>query len=396
MTTRHIFPEMRIALLFRSYGPYHLARLQAARENASILALEFSNVDKEYDWNVADKKREAEVKCLGRHDGNHHRITHDLTAELLRFAPSAVAIPGYSETLCLQAACVCRKLDLPIILMSDSHALQQNRGSLREVLKQALLPIFDAALVAGTPHADYLERLGFPRDKIATGYDVVDNRHFTMNDDSGGSSARHKPPKNYFFCCSRFVEGKNIDGLIDAFHRYRCTSERTSWDLIIAGDGPLRDAIQRQIKRLSLTEYVHLLGRQTYDQLPKLYASADGFIMPSFAETWGLVVNEAMAAGLPVLVSQTAGCHTDLIKEGVNGHVFDPKNTHQLAMLLAKLAASPQRKDMGVASRRIIRDWDLHRFASGLAEAAHIACASRASKRSPLAAVLAKTLSYKN
>jgi len=385
---------MRIALLFRSYGPYHLARLQAARAKASILALEFSNVDKEYDWNVADKKREAEVKCLGRRDGR--QIMHDLTIELLRFAPNAVAIPGYSEALCLQAACVCHKLNLPVILMSDSHALQQNRSPLREVLKQALLPIFDAALVAGTPHADYLERLGFPRDNIATGYDVVDNQHFAIKNDSGASSARQDLPKDYFFCCSRLVEGKNIDGLIDAFHRYRRTSGRTAWDLVITGDGPLREAIQRQIERLSLTECVHMLGRKTYDQLPQLYASASGFIMPSFAETWGLVVNEAMAAGLPVLVSQAAGCRTDLIKEGVNGHVFDPKNTHQLAMLLAKLAASPHRKDMSDASRRIIRDWDLRRFAVGLTEAAHIACASRTPQRPILATAIAKTLSYKN
>jgi glycosyltransferase involved in cell wall biosynthesis len=203
-------------------------------------------------------------------------------------------------------------------------------------------------------------------------------------------------PKDYFFCCSRLIEGKNIDRMIDAFHRYRRTSEQTAWDLVIAGDGPLRDVIECQIRSLSLTQYVHLLGRQTYDQLPRLYASAGGFIMPSLAETWGLVVNEAMAAGLPVLVSQAAGCHFDLVKEGVNGHIFDPEDADQLAMLLSKLSMSPKRNDMGNASRRIIRDWDLHRFTSGLTEASHIARASHASKRSIFAAAVATALSYRN
>jgi hypothetical protein len=172
---------MRIALLFRSYGPYHLARLRAARSQASILALEFSNIDKEYDWNVVEKKREAKVRYLCPHGVSRQQIMSNLTTELLRFAPDAVAIPGYSETLCLQAACLCRKLNIPVILMSDSHALQQNRKPSRELLKKSLLPLFDSALVAGTPHTDYLERLGFPRDKIAVGWliAIADDRSNT-------------------------------------------------------------------------------------------------------------------------------------------------------------------------------------------------------------------------
>jgi glycosyltransferase involved in cell wall biosynthesis len=183
--------------------------------------------------------------------------------------------------------------------------------------------------------------------------------------------------------------------LIDAFRRYRDMTAEQTWDLTIAGDGPLYGAIARRVAELSLTEHVYLVGRKAYDELPALYASADAFVFPSLSETWGLVVNEAMAAGLPVLVSKGIGCHPDLVWEGINGHVFDPADTAQLATLLYEIASTPNRLAMGDASLRIIRDWDLNRFSSGLIEAAVAAYSSRSHKKPRTAVAMAAALSYR-
>jgi glycosyltransferase involved in cell wall biosynthesis len=386
---------MRIALLFRSYGPYHLARLKAARTKASILALEFADVDSEYEWNVSEQKRNAEVISLSTHNRRSDRNEIARLSSLLRaFSPHAVAIPGYSEPHCLNVAQLCRKLGIPTVLMSDSHALGRKRHSLREILKRRLISLFDAAFVAGTLHKDYLVHLGFPSQKIVLGYDVVDNEHFRYETAPNVSTLKHNPRQNYFFCCSRFVEGKNLHFLIDAFRRYRQSAGADAWSLVIAGDGPLYESVLQYTASLSLATHAHIVGRKKYEELPSLYASAGAFVFPSAAETWGLVVNEAMAAGLPVLVSNAVGCHADLVNEGVNGYIFNPTDTPGLAALLSKIAHTADRHAMANESRRIIRHWDLDRFASGLVTAASIACASGAASRSITATAIATALPY--
>lgn len=394
---------MRIALLFKSFGPYHIARLRAARSKASILALEFADVDRDYDWDVSGEKLSSKIISLSATtDGQNHpvksraRLKMNLENKLRSFVPDAVAIPGYSEPPCLLAAWLCRNLGIPTILMSDSHDSGKNRNRLRETLKRRVLPLFDAAFVAGTPHIDYLVRLGFPRDRITTGYDVVDNWHFAATKAPAKCGTSTEVPTNYFFCCSRFIEGKNLQFLIDAFIQYRRRTQKDAWDLVIAGDGPLYAPLSRYVQDLLLTRHVHLVGRKNYSDLPHFYASAGAFVFPSLSETWGLVVNEAMAAGLPVLVSKTAGCQQDLIRNGVNGYVFDPTDLNQLASQLFSIAHAADRKTMGEASLRTIRQWDLDRFASGLIDAASIASAANVPTRlKAITAAIATALSYR-
>lgn len=106
-------------------------------------------------------------------------------------------------------------------------------------------------------------------------------------------------------------------------------------------------------------------------------------------------MNEAMAAGLPVLVSKGAGCHRDLVENGVNGFVFDPMNVAELSRLMGVVATSAGRKEMGNASRRIIANWDLDRFATGLVAAAEIAKRSHSRKRFCIGSAVATALSLR-
>lgn len=170
---------MRIALLFRSYGPYHLARLADLRRRASVLALEFTDVDRDYDWRVAEAKRSAGVISLSQRQDGRMQSLAALDGWLKTFSPDVVAIPGYAEPLALLAACFCQGTGIPAILMSDFHNLNDQRNPIRESLKRRVLPLFHSALVAGTPQKNYLTGLGFPSRRISLGYDVVDNRHFS-------------------------------------------------------------------------------------------------------------------------------------------------------------------------------------------------------------------------
>src|SRR5207248_5879043 len=108
------------------------------------------------------------------------------------------------------------------------------------------------------------------------------------------------------------------------------------WDLVLLGDGPLRETLNTQLSTLNLHSHVHLPGFKRYDELPVYYALAKAFVHASTTEQWGLVVNEAVASGLPVIVSERCGCVPELVNG--NGFTFDPFAEHELAELLLRLA----------------------------------------------------------
>lgn len=144
--------------------------------------------------------------------------------------------------------------------------------------------------------------------------------------------------------------------------------------MVLLGDGELREALEFQISNLGLSDAIKLPGFVEYEDLPAYYGLASAFIHASTVEQWGLVVNEAMAAGLPVLVSERSGCVTDLVRHGENGFTFDPYRTEQLAELMLRLTSDDvDLESMRRASVRIIAKWGPDRFARGLVDAVHFA-----------------------
>jgi glycosyltransferase involved in cell wall biosynthesis len=112
---------------------------------------------------------------------------------------------------------------------------------------------------------------------------------------------------------------------------------------------------------------VHLAGIQQAEELGAYYALARCFVLPSTSEPWGLVVNEAMSASLPVIVSSHCGCVEDLVEDGVNGFVFDPHDARALAALLEKASNSPALAAMGDHSQGRIQAFSPRRYAERLA-----------------------------
>ena len=217
-------------------------------------------------------------------------------------------------------------------------------------------------------------QLGLEAARIFLGYDVVDNAYF----ETRTKAARMDPepvrrnlalPERYLLTCCRFIEKKNLFRLLDAFRIYT-SSAASPWHLVLCGDGPLRVKLEAHADGDPL---VHFPGFVQLDRLPDYYALASGFILPSVADTWGLVVNEAMASGLPVLVSEEAGCRQDLLEDGRNGFAFDPFQVEDMAGAIVRLSclSDEERARMGACGRRLVGQWGLDRFAEGLLAAVH-------------------------
>ena len=331
-----------VAVLFHRIGPYHLARLEAAGARCGLTAVELSAMDATYAWSRVDGAPnftrltlfEEDVDCRRRID-----LRRSVHAALTAADPQVVVIPGWSHPGALSALLWCLQKGRPAVLMSESGPHDDVRRRAREATKRHVVRLFSSAVVGGAPHGAYACALGLSAGAVFSGYDVVDNQHF----ERGARQARVCDqrfrqrlglPQRYFLASGRFVAKKNLLRLLDAYAGYRQRAGADAWHLVLLGDGELRAEVERRIARLDLTDVI-LAGFQQYDELPAYYGLAGAFVHASTTEQWGLVVNEAMAAGLPVLVSERCGCAPDLVDSGVNGFTFDPYDVEGLAGLMA-------------------------------------------------------------
>jgi glycosyltransferase involved in cell wall biosynthesis len=237
---------------------------------------------------------------------------------------------------------------------------------------------FDAALAGGSPQARYIENLGLSRDRIFTPYNAVDNHFFAMRAARAREDPRryhHLPglesPAPFFLASGRFIARKNFSRLLEAFGAYvRSRPGDNAWRLIILGDGPERQHLLDTARHGPGSEFVTFAGYQQANEVAVYYGLAGAFIHPALADQWGLVVNEAMAAGLPVLVSTGAGAAEDLVRHGVNGLTFDPYSIDAMADAMCQMSRSgADLARMGHKSSELIDGWSPRRFAEGLWQA---------------------------
>jgi 1,2-diacylglycerol 3-alpha-glucosyltransferase len=366
-----------VAVVFHHIGPYHHARLNAAADRLSVTGIEWSA--KGYDpWGAAATPARYHKVSLFPEATDQFPGSAELRCTfwsvLEQTNPDVVGVNGWNNFGSLIAAncCLCRRI--PMVVMSESSRQDEPRTWWKEAIKRRIVGLYSAALVGGQRHVEYLAKLGMPRERVFTGYDVVDNDYFgrrTAEIRNSKFELRNKRglPENYFLASARFIEKKNLSALIEAYAEYRRRSEiaaKVPWDLVVLGDGPLRETLNSQLSTLNLNEHVHLPGFKHYEL-------ANALVHASTTEQWGLVVNEAIASGLPVIVSDRCGCVPELING--NGFTFDPTNEHELTARLLEMASlsDEERKRLGDNSYRIAANFGPERFGEGLERAASVA-----------------------
>ena len=383
---------MKIAVIFAHLGPYHRARLQACASGCDLTAVQVFARSTEYGWQAEAGPCDYRVVALFEEETGSAAEGEEVDARMSRSLdnrrPDVVFIPGWSGRAAFSALLWSLRHHIPAVAMSDSTARDERRIWWKERVKKRIVRLFSAALTAGNPQRDYLVQLGLPADRISLGYDVVDNAYFEkkaheVRARESEIRTTYALPESYFLACARFVEKKNLPGLLRAYARYRAGFEKTGgragesvvsrpWSLVLLGDGPLRPKLERLTLELGLKDCVQMPGFKQYSELPFYYARASAFILASTSEQWGLVVNEAMASRLPVLISNRCGCAVDLVQEGRNGFLFDPCDVEECARLMHRMSslATPVLNEMGRASERIIAEWGTDRFVNGLTQAA--------------------------
>lgn len=281
-----------------------------------------------------------------------------LCRTLGKIQPDTVLVPGYYTVPAIAAAVWAKLHGRRSVLMTESTAGDHVRTGWREKLKSWLIVgLFDWAVTGGTAHRRYLTQLGFPAERVVGGYDVVENSFFEAGARHFRDNAVRNPelPANYFLYVGRLSSEKNVDGLLRSWNDYRASGGR--WGLVLVGSGPAEKELRQTAALSGFGNEVHFAGHKKISDLPAYYAHAACFILPSTREPWGLVVNEALASGLPVIVSTRCGCAEELVQHEVNGFVFDPQEANQLLSLLIKMeqTTGEERTRMGSHSLNIVR-----------------------------------------
>lgn len=390
---------MKVAIIFHRFGPYHCARLEGAARRCSVVGIELGSETREYEWSKVEQTGAFERVTLFPQSDSRSKPVSELEQAmddaLSACHPDVVAIPGWSDKGALAALRWCLENEVPAVLMSESTAIDEPRVWWKEFVKRRIVALYSAALVGGQRHEEYLVTLGMGPDQIFAGYDAVDNDYFAQ----GAKEARGQRTEvggqrsdlrdqlglqgNYFLASARFIPKKNLFTLIRAYAAYGqsiLTSDlrpptSKPWSLVLLGDGPLKADLRSLISDLGLDDFVVMPGFKQYDELPAYYALAKAFVHPSTSEQWGLVVNEALASGLPVLVSERCGCSPELVRDGSNGFTFDPDDQSQLTSLLLAMASlsTEERERMGEAGREIVKQFGPEKFGEGLESAAQLA-----------------------
>lgn len=262
--------------------------------------------------------------------------TRALLREVRAFKPDVINLTGYYDPA-QQILLLWANLNgVRVVMQSESTMADQHRGGWKDQLKRWLLGRCDGFFCFGNQSADYLIKLGVPPGKVLMRKNAVDNESLraafekALPTRSSQQQALGLRPNNVVFV-GRLIAVKNLPMLVTAFAEARNVSPAAaSWGLIMLGDGAEQDRLTAQIESLGLADAVHILPGRPWFQVPQVLALSDVLALPSRSEPWGLVVNEAMACGLPVIVSNRCGCVPDLVHDRQNGFVFDPDEPNQL------------------------------------------------------------------
>src|SRR6266481_9401177 len=224
-----------IAVVFHHIGPYHHARLNAAADRLAVTGIEWSA--KGYDsWGAADAPACYQTISLFPEATDNHpgkaELWHAFWSALEQADPDVVAVNGWNNFGSLVAANCCLHRGIPMVVMSESSRQDEPRTRWKEAIKRRIVGLYSAALVGGQRHVEYLVELGMPRERIFTGYDVVDNAYFArrvleIRNSESETREKHALPENYFLASARFIEKKNLLRLIRAYAEYRHRSQGT-------------------------------------------------------------------------------------------------------------------------------------------------------------------------
>ncbi len=307
-------------------------------------------------------------------------ICPEMWTEIRSGKYDAVMLHGYGFAAYVLAFLAAKSIGIQVFMRSETH-LGLQRSTARRRLRDSILALtyrfVDGFMAIGTLNRDYYRSLGVPDNKI---YDVpytVDNDRFIAAarisaEERAGIRHRFGLPLDQpvVLYASKFMQRKHPDDVIQAMKLLQ--EEGICASLLLVGTGEMESELRALVSSADVKNVI-FGGFVNQTDLPGVYSAADIFVLPSENEPWGLIVNEVMCAGLPIVVADEVGCVPDLVHQGENGFLMQAGNVTSLVNALRPLLVSEElRSEMGAKSLATISGWNYERCLQGICAAAAV------------------------
>ena len=334
-----------VVFAWSQFGPYHMDRCEALAMalagQREVIGIELVSQAEVYDW--APTGVGQAFRKLTLFPGQRlsqvaiWRQLAVLFRTCRRTRASHIFLCDYYLPQIFITALLLRLLGRRVIIMQDSKFDDRPRSLWRELGKALLYLPYNAAFVGSRRSKSYLEFLGKPAARVVIGYDTVSLRRLQGLAGAAPAPEGTAYAERHFTVIARFVPQKNLDLALDAYASYRRRCPDHPRELRLCGAGPLEDALKAHVARSGIAG-VRFCGWLDEAAVARTLASSLALILPSIEEPFGLVVNEAIALGVPVLVSENCGARDLLVRSGVNGYMVEPDNADGLAYLMGLFA----------------------------------------------------------
>ncbi|MGO8795545.1 MAG: glycosyltransferase family 4 protein [Candidatus Sulfotelmatobacter sp.] len=378
--------KRRLTLLTEIIAPYRIPVFNAlaSRDDIDLHVIFLSETDPGLrQWQIYKNEIQFSYEILPawrRRVGKYNLLVNrGVCAALVRSQPQAILCGGYNYVASWQAVRWANGRNIPVLLWSESTANDFRRQRLPvEFMKSRFLRRCRAFVVAGQSSRDYLIHLGASAESIFIAPNAVDINFYASlaaraREQATEVRARYALPPRYFLYAGRLVREKGVFDLLAAYAKLEL-HDRSQIGLVFAGDGRAHSQLAGSAATIQ-PGHVHFCGFLQREHLAELYALAEALVFPTHSDPWGLVVNEAMACGLPIIASHVAGCVPDLVKNAENGFVVPPGNIEALAHAMRTMLNDPLTLEkFAAASAAKIQAHSPQACAEGMAKAALFAC----------------------
>jgi glycosyltransferase involved in cell wall biosynthesis len=294
------------------------------------------------------------------------------------FSPDAVWVHGYDRANSIRLIGHAKSMGIPVFVRAEVENSDALGGrvtrSLKDLVLRAAYSQFDAFLAIGKRNADFYRQRGVPQSKIFSAPYAIDNSVFSAAMDSvkvGPTlQSEYDVPEStpVFITSGKLIDRKRPLDPIRALSILR-DDHGVDAALLVIGSGPLKDACAREVTLLGLDDRVRFAGFMNQTQIRSAYPRATALLLTSARERWGLVANEAMAGGCPVVVYRSVGCAEDLVVDGVSGLVVDTGDLVGLSAAMAQLADPQQQRQLREGALARVEHFSFEAVERALADA---------------------------
>lgn len=327
--------QNKVTLITNIPSPYRIPLWDELKKLYNLNVICISKNEKNRKWNTENRHYISFLKSYHlffqkRDWALHFSFPLTLFFRLVKQNPNVILITGYDSFQYWEALVYAKIFRKNKVMWNGSTLLSsRSKNKVINLIKGYFINSFDSYYTYGTQATKYIESFGINSKKIVTGTNTIDtNLYKTHTSDDSQQDTIIK-----FLYVGQLIERKGLYNTIKAF----ANLDYSNWKLTIVGSGEDEHMLKELVKEYKLEDKIIFVGYKQKDEIIDFYSKANVFLMPSYNEVWGLVLNEALASGLFCLSSKYAGATFDLIKNGENGYIIDPNSIEDIVQKLEKV-----------------------------------------------------------